>query len=293
MKTLLCSIRFSEREDFLVQASLLGDPSKAFYIFFPLCFALDQAVGVRYLASVILSEWSNQILKWLLHGHRPYWWIPLNLPHLASNYAQTSITCETGPGNPSGHVMISVVTCGALYRLMQTFFCSSPKTSNNPLALAVNRMAGNILIAWVAMIGASRIYILAHFPHQCFFALLIGFFCYQLAFSSTVKWTKWSAKVLIISAVFLATSAFGVFMTAEHFLQFDINWSLQLASKFCEKVRNSERYKLLFMSQVCLNVNISKAIYFLLRQKSIHGHNAGIFRFDFPRGLFTRIRAFS
>jgi glucose-6-phosphatase len=42
-------------------------------------------------------------------GHRPFWWVkeyleqiqPLRTPKIF----QTPVTCETGPGNPSGHVM--------------------------------------------------------------------------------------------------------------------------------------------------------------------------------------------
>jgi glucose-6-phosphatase len=49
----------------------------------------------------------------LLHGERPYWWtresaIPVDL-------VQTPVTCETGPGNPSGHVMLSVVLWFTMY----------------------------------------------------------------------------------------------------------------------------------------------------------------------------------
>ena len=44
----------------------------------------------------------------MLHGHRPYWWVQMN--NLKSySLIQTPITCETGPGNPSGHIMMCMV----------------------------------------------------------------------------------------------------------------------------------------------------------------------------------------
>ena len=54
----------------------------------------------------------------LLHGQRPFWWIQLkNIKNL--KLFQTQITCETGPGNPSGHVMINMVIGLSIVRLLE------------------------------------------------------------------------------------------------------------------------------------------------------------------------------
>jgi len=28
---------------------------------------------------VIITEWTNMVLKWILLGHRPYWWVMENM----------------------------------------------------------------------------------------------------------------------------------------------------------------------------------------------------------------------
>ena len=54
----------------------------------------------------------------LLHGQRPFWWIQSkNMKNL--KLFQTQITCETGPGNPSGHVMINMVIGLSIVRLLE------------------------------------------------------------------------------------------------------------------------------------------------------------------------------
>jgi hypothetical protein len=47
------------------------------------------------------------MLKWILHGNRPYWWAPMNMQHRLDQYPTT---CETGPGNPSGHCWLIAAT---------------------------------------------------------------------------------------------------------------------------------------------------------------------------------------
>ena len=48
----------------------------------------------------------------LLFGERPYWWVkesPLfSSPSSRLTLNQNAMTCETGPGSPSGHVMANL-----------------------------------------------------------------------------------------------------------------------------------------------------------------------------------------
>ena len=68
-------------------------------LYFPLILGLSYTRGLRFLGTFIASEWANMVLKWLLHGERPYWWVEEQ--GLATlTIAQTSLTCETGrPGS--------------------------------------------------------------------------------------------------------------------------------------------------------------------------------------------------
>uniref|UniRef100_A0A8C2A2M3 Glucose-6-phosphatase a, catalytic subunit, tandem duplicate 1 n=1 Tax=Cyprinus carpio TaxID=7962 RepID=A0A8C2A2M3_CYPCA len=64
-------------------------------------FHLRRDVGVKLIWVAVVGDWLNLVLKWVLFGERPYWWVhetkfygPIKRPELQ----QFSITCETGPG---------------------------------------------------------------------------------------------------------------------------------------------------------------------------------------------------
>ncbi|KAF7239765.1 Glucose-6-phosphatase 3 [Varanus komodoensis] len=105
-------------EDFWLWVTFLGDPKCIFIIYFPLAyFLLDQKVGVKVLWLGLISEWLNLVSKWFLFGERPFWWM------FESGFSQKGevfprqfpASCETGPGSPSGHCMI---TGAALWPIM-------------------------------------------------------------------------------------------------------------------------------------------------------------------------------
>jgi glucose-6-phosphatase len=81
---------------------------------------MDQCIAevVKFLATLYYSltiTFFFKLFARLLMGHRPFWWVrevleelqPLRAPKLR----QTPLTCETGPGNPSGHVMSYASIC--------------------------------------------------------------------------------------------------------------------------------------------------------------------------------------
>ena len=70
----------------------------------------------------------------------------------------------------------------------------------------------------------------AHFPHQCVVALIFGYLSCQFSVKRLGKLKKFCL------AVFCLLSALTVYFKAEFFLGFDINWSLQLAHRHCQKV---------------------------------------------------------
>ena len=99
---------------------------------------------------------------------------------------QTPLTCETGPGNPSGHVMINVVTCLAVFSLIS----DQLQSYDLRMGLVVRRMLKNLLFVWLAIMCTSRVYILAHFPHQCALAICIGYICFHWSKSKLNSWTR-------------------------------------------------------------------------------------------------------
>ncbi|XP_059812555.1 glucose-6-phosphatase 3 isoform X2 [Hypanus sabinus] len=101
--------------------SWLGDPRTSFFIYFPVTYYLNRKIGISVLWITVLTEWLNLVFKWLLFGERPFWWIHesgVYSKHQMPKLQQFFCSCETGPGSPSGHAMITA----AAWWLMMTSF---------------------------------------------------------------------------------------------------------------------------------------------------------------------------
>ncbi|XP_024781834.1 glucose-6-phosphatase 3 isoform X3 [Pan paniscus] len=97
--------------------TFLGDPKILFLFYFPAAYYASRRVGIAVLWISLITEWLNLIFKWFLFGDRPFWWV-----HESGYYSQAPAqvhqfpsSCETGPGSPSGHCMI---TGAALWPIM-------------------------------------------------------------------------------------------------------------------------------------------------------------------------------
>ncbi|NWS48085.1 G6PC3 phosphatase, partial [Probosciger aterrimus] len=145
-------------EQILIPLSSAADPKCLFTVYFPLCYSLDPAVGTALLWGALLAEWLNVMFKWLLFGERPFWWVYES--GMAARellvLRQFPVSCETGPGSPSGHCM---VTGAALWPLVAALSARS----RSPV-LRILPFAAYILL--LAAVGLSRVFVLAHFPHQ-------------------------------------------------------------------------------------------------------------------------------
>ena len=149
------------------------------------------------------------------------------------NLPQSPITCETGPGNPSGHVMINMVT-----GLTLVHYILSNVNTTHTIHLVVQRMTWNAFYIGIGMVVASRLLVLAHFPHQCLLAIVFGYFCFEMV--NRIRLHRWSLLGKVSLATFFLGSALGIYVYAESFLGFDLDWSLKLASKHCQKVRKQD-----------------------------------------------------
>ena len=130
--------KLSGFQDFIVPISSIGDPSKGLTVYFPILLSLNYLKGIKFLGAFIICEWVNmvgkaveccwlifvvKVGKWLLHGERPYWWVAerdLNLTLL-----QTPLSCETGPGLPSGHSQATALISFCLADSLSTAFLHS------------------------------------------------------------------------------------------------------------------------------------------------------------------------
>lgn len=141
----LLQASFPNNYKFMINISTLFDPRYVFLIYAPILFAINKRVGHRMIIALTWAEWANQILKWLLAGERPYWYVHERANQLAMRNNFTSldldaqgaadqfdspihaltgqlkqfpVTCELGAGSPSGHAM---VTATVWYILIDAF----------------------------------------------------------------------------------------------------------------------------------------------------------------------------
>ncbi|NWI62128.1 G6PC3 phosphatase, partial [Todus mexicanus] len=171
-------IRFAEAlqsgppwlEKFWISVTSSADPKSVFTVFFPIAYFLDHRVGVSVLWIGLVTEWLNVVLKWFLFGERPFWWI--HESGLASQelltLRQFPVSCETGPGDPSGHCMI---TGAALWPLVTAL---TALVSRHSRSVVLKLVPFGAYVLLLLAVGLSRIFVLAHFPHQVVAGALAG-----------------------------------------------------------------------------------------------------------------------
>jgi glucose-6-phosphatase len=223
---------FQQQKSFMFLLSNLFDPRYAFLFYAPLVFSLDRYTGRKLMWVTVIAEWSNQILKWIMHGERPYWWI-----HETSVYNKTGevrlpaiqqyfMTCETGPGSPSGHAM---VTAAVWYILIEALLRQRGTLNKRSI---LNRICWSTYTIVLCFVSLSRVYLAAHFPHQCLLGMVIGVAVGMLVSNLDTDSVKqkhfiWGTGALILSA--LAT------YSLLKLLGFNPMWSVERALKWCAK----------------------------------------------------------
>ena len=120
-----------------------------------------------------------------------------------------------------------------IVKLIETLFYPQGAGAS-PIKIVIKRISWNLFYAWVGIIMISRIFILAHFPHQCILAIIMGLFSYK-AVSNYIRYFHGTFKKLILAFGILA-SALLVYAYAELLTGLDVNWSIALAKKYCSKV---------------------------------------------------------
>ncbi|XP_027529458.1 glucose-6-phosphatase 3-like isoform X1 [Neopelma chrysocephalum] len=216
-------------EQFWVYLTSHFDPKSIYTFCFPLAHGLDARVGLMVLWIGLVAEWLNVVLKWFLFGERPYWWI-----HESGLFSQEElekfplrqfpVTCETGPGSPSGHCMIPGA---ALWPLVTALTAEVARSTRSRVLRLIPFLAYTLFL--VAM-GLSRIFVLAHFPHQVVTGILAG---------SALGWGLQRCppnfrvfRFFVAVAVVLMLSALALHSLATA-AGIDLDWSLRLASAWC------------------------------------------------------------
>nr|CUU98596.1 hypothetical transcript [Hymenolepis microstoma] len=144
---------------------------------------------------------------------------------------QFPLTCETGPGSPSGHCMVMI--------------------SGWPPLLLLGFILLTLFITSIVLVAVSRMYIAAHFPHQTILGsiagTLIGLFFHEWLMNSDERSFKSSKKIIHFHSSILnspstlfaigvlsliAGKAVGVLL---NYVGTDVERSYRLATKYCAR----------------------------------------------------------
>lgn len=127
--------------------SFLGN-EEFFFLVLPLIYwCIDSALGLRVGFILVTSNMVNYVGKLLFIGPRPYW---------VSSHVRALWTTETTFGIPSGHAQHAVAVWGMI------------------AAYTKRSWVWVVAIALMFLIGFSRIYLAAHFPHDVVFGWFLG-----------------------------------------------------------------------------------------------------------------------
>uniref|UniRef100_H3DA90 Glucose-6-phosphatase n=1 Tax=Tetraodon nigroviridis TaxID=99883 RepID=H3DA90_TETNG len=214
--------------------SWAADLRNTFFIFFPLWFHLRPSVGIKLIWVAVIGDWLNLVFKWVLFGERPYWWV-----HETSYYAaavrphiqQYPMTCETGPGSPSGHAMGAAGIYYTLVTSVLALLTSGKSSADRRWYLKV--------ALWTLFCGVqvcvclSRVFIAAHFPHQVVAGVISGMLVAE-AFNRT-RWIYGASLRSYVCTTLLLTSFAVGFYLLLRAVGVDLLWTMEKAQRWCAR----------------------------------------------------------
>jgi len=232
--TVISSLQQSlpNQRQLMLSISTFFDPRYAFLIFSPLVYSFDRRAGRKLMIVSVLAEWSNQLLKWILHGERPYWWIHENdiYGFDAPRIKQYISTCETGPGSPSGHAMVSAAVWFIITKWLIRQLTTFAKILNCEETMA--HILWSFYSVILVLVSLSRVYIAAHFPHQCLLGMMIGISLAVAITNFDISGLKF--RHYLLGTIGLLSSALFTYLCLQ-LLGFDPLWSINLAKKWCSR----------------------------------------------------------
>ncbi|XP_072549541.1 glucose-6-phosphatase b [Salminus brasiliensis] len=225
-------LHYGHAHGWFALASEAADLRTTFLLFFPICFHLHTAVGVKLLWVAVVGDWINLVLKWILFGERPYWWIQETLYYGNSTVPQIQqfpTTCETGPGSPSGHAMGAA---GVYYAMVTSLMPVLLKGDGDPVKKwCVHGCLWMLFWAIQIAVCLSRIFIAAHFPHQVITGVVTG-----IAVAKVFNRASWIHSATLRSyfntTFFLLSFALGLYTLLDA-TSIDPHWSLVKAQRWC------------------------------------------------------------
>ncbi|XP_026865246.2 glucose-6-phosphatase a, catalytic subunit, tandem duplicate 1 [Electrophorus electricus] len=219
-------------ESWFQLVSSVADLHTTFFIFFPIWFHLKRDVSIKLIWVAVVGDWINLVLKWILSGERPYWWV-----HETRFYGservpalrQVPITCETGPGSPSGHAMGSA---GVGYVMVTALISIAAQRKPPTQFFWCLQMVLWMLLGLVELLVCmSRVYVAAHFPHQVVSGVISGIIVAEIF--SRQQWIYHASLQRYFNiTLFLLIFAVGFYMLLKA-VGVDLLWTLEKAQKWC------------------------------------------------------------
>ncbi|XP_072019991.1 glucose-6-phosphatase 2-like [Amphiura filiformis] len=229
-------VSFYHWDKVMLFLSRASDPRNSFLWYFPVAFCLSRAVGLKVIWVAIAAEWCNAIMKWLLHGDRPYWWVHETKFYTAEDRPevdQFELTCETGPGSPSGHAMVTT----AVFFVMMSELASHIQLRNHSQAndirdreRFIGRLPWLLLVFMTTGVCISRVYIATHFPHQVVLGAATGIVLGEIFVRLRLESLSFGRYIFFSAFFFLSIYGQYAFLCG---LNFDPMWSLKLAMQWC------------------------------------------------------------
>ncbi|MCJ8738311.1 hypothetical protein PDJAM_G00034190 [Pangasius djambal] len=212
--------------------SYVADLHTTFFIFFPIWFHLKRDVGIKLIWVGVVGDWLNLVLKWVLFGERPYWWVHETRfygTESAPALRQLPITCETGPGSPSGHAMGSAAVG---YAMVTSLLSIAAQRKPPALLYRLLQMVLLMLLGLVELLVCmSRVYVAAHFPHQVICGVISGIIVAEIF--SRQRWIyNTNLQRYFNVTLFLLIFAVGFYVLLKA-VGVDLLWTLEKAQKWC------------------------------------------------------------
>lgn len=176
----------------------------------------------------------------MLREDRPFWWVRetdmySNYPHIK----QTALTCETGPGSPSGHVMVAAAL---LFVIIKAFIIKYSQRYKKPEGKTIiSTVFWAVYVLLIVLVSVSRMYIGAHFLHQCILGailgFLIGYYFGNRGHFLTDYWHSSSKLKMLVWVLILLTATVSFYWLQKYF-GINPQWSVKMAFKWCENPEN-------------------------------------------------------